>query len=187
MANFAERNREVLQLLHTSEIIFTQANQKLFNRLRDNKPISMFDLPLSLAVGVFLCVLGGFLIFIAITSEARRNMEDSPEIALLFGVGALIIGLAVLFGAANYADRMVRLWKEGVLLIGEVTHVKREWGKDSDDDPQTKFHVSYRFDPPNCDAIFGKYTHTVEGHSRENYDDKKLLMLYRSERDRLMF
>ncbi|MCE7948041.1 MAG: hypothetical protein DYG88_11490 [Chloroflexi bacterium CFX4] len=187
MANFAERNREVLQLLHNSEIVFTQGNRKLFNRLRENKPISMLDLPLSLLVGVFLCLLGGFLLLIAIAPTQRLKIEGSPEIALVFAVGLLLFGLGLLFGAANYADRMTRLWREGVLLIGEVTNVKREWGKDSDGDPETRFHMSYRFDPPNGDAIFGKHTHAVAGHSQEDYSDKKFLMLYRSERDTLMF
>ncbi len=187
MANFAERNREVLQLLPVSGIVFTQSNRRVFTRLREGKGISMLDLPLSLIIGAFMCLMGSLILFIVISPEQRKNIDGSPELALLFGIGAFVIGLGFLFGAANYADRMTRLWREGVLLIGEITNVKREWGTDSDNDPETTFHITYRFDPPNSDAIFGKHTVTVAGHSQETYSDKKLLMLYRSEHDKLLF
>lgn len=186
MADFSARNREILQKLNVSKIVFTKGSRRLFMRLRESKSISMLDLPLTLLAGGLLCLAGIALIFISIVPN-QENIEYPPVFTLLLGIVTLVGGLGILFRAANYVDRITRLWREGVLLISDVTNVKREWGKDSDGDPETTFYIDYRFDPPNGDAIFGSHAKTVAGHSTEDYGDKKLLMLYRSKHDTLLF
>jgi hypothetical protein len=158
--DYLSANRALLSRYTPDEIIYFNLNKRFVKRLQAGQTVSMMDYPFQIISSAVPIVIG--TIFVG-------------PIGFLIGGGITVFALWKL---ANTADRLDKLWRQGVLIEAEDIHVDEETFYE---DNSTEYIVHYVFYTPHQETIRGKkQIRRMGGRARA------LLMLYRDRSDYLI-
>lgn len=159
--SYLSANRALLSRYRPSEIIYFNLSRRFVERLQAGQGVSMLDNPFRILASLVPFAIG--------TAFA--------------GVSGFIVGggitLFALMRLAVTADKLDRLWRQGILIEAKNVEIESVTVKDEDGD-YTEYQVHYFFSTPHG---------AVRGRRRFRHlwgDPQVVLMLYRSPTENLI-
>jgi len=160
---YESTNCALLSRYRLDDVIQLNTTPRVLQRLAEGKGVTILDYPFEIVGAIFPFAFG----------------------TVIVGIVGLVIGGAIsvwsLLRLANKADKLDRLWKEGVLIIADEAHVEEREYRDSDGDMQRDFFAVYAFELPQGELVRGE-----RKINRSQRDRFTMLMLYRSPKDYLI-
>jgi hypothetical protein len=156
-------NCALLSRCRLDDVIRLNTTPRVLQRLAEGKGVTILDYPLEVIGAIVPLAFG----------------------TVIVGVVGFVVGSAIsvrlLLRLVNKADKLDRLWKQGVLIVADEAHVEEREYRDSDGDMQRDFFAVYTFELPQGELVRGE-----RKINRSQRDRFTMLMLYRNPKDYLI-